>query len=143
MSDSFITQCPHCQTRFRVNSAQLGAASGAVRCGTCLKVFNAPQNMLGEPTQAPILTDVAPPPASPPKPAPAPAPMAEAVAPAPIPSVPEPSPVPAAAAVAAAAPEQPKPLPVPGTATLGWPLAPQRRDTPVMSRKSPPSRNPR
>ncbi|RFQ40955.1 hypothetical protein D0N87_02760 [Pseudomonas sp. ATCC 13867] len=74
MSDSFITQCPHCQTRFRVNSAQLGAASGAVRCGTCLKVFNAPQNMLGESTPAPILTAVVPPPVSPPSPTPAPAP---------------------------------------------------------------------
>ncbi|PWU27451.1 hypothetical protein DK254_26155, partial [Pseudomonas sp. RW407] len=39
MSDSFITQCPHCLTSFRVNQAQLGAANGAVRCGACLKVF--------------------------------------------------------------------------------------------------------
>ncbi|WP_257014027.1 MJ0042-type zinc finger domain-containing protein, partial [Pseudomonas aeruginosa] len=41
MSESVITQCPHCSTSFRVNDAQLGAANGAVRCGTCLKVFNA------------------------------------------------------------------------------------------------------
>jgi len=114
MSDSFITQCPHCQTRFRVNSAQLGAASGAVRCGTCLKVFNAPQNMLDEPTAAPILTTVVPPPSSPPKAVAEPMPMAE---PAP--------PAPATIAIAAAiAVEQPKPSPAPGTATLGWPLAP-------------------
>ena len=36
MSASFITQCPHCLTSFRVNQAQLGAANGAVRCGACL-----------------------------------------------------------------------------------------------------------
>ncbi|WP_152226488.1 DUF3426 domain-containing protein [Pseudomonas sp. SCB32] len=118
MSDSFITQCPHCQTRFRVNAAQLGAASGAVRCGTCLKVFNAPQNMLDEQTAAPTLTTVVPPPANLPKavaePMPAPMPVAE---PAP--------PAPASIAIAAAiAVEQPKPSPAPGTATLGWPLAP-------------------
>ncbi|MBO3276924.1 DUF3426 domain-containing protein [Pseudomonas schmalbachii] len=46
MSDSFITQCPHCSTSFRVSQTQLGAANGAVRCGACLKVFNAPQHML-------------------------------------------------------------------------------------------------
>ncbi|MFS2127939.1 MJ0042-type zinc finger domain-containing protein, partial [Pseudomonas sp. Pseusp97] len=74
MSDSFITQCPHCQTRFRVNAAQLGAASGAVRCGTCLKVFSAPQNMVGEPTQAATPAVAAPAPVKPPVPAAAPAP---------------------------------------------------------------------
>ncbi|WP_003107509.1 MJ0042-type zinc finger domain-containing protein, partial [Pseudomonas aeruginosa] len=26
MSESVITQCPHCSTSFRVNDAQLGAA---------------------------------------------------------------------------------------------------------------------
>ncbi|WP_225617127.1 MJ0042-type zinc finger domain-containing protein [Pseudomonas sp. ADPe] len=69
MSASFITQCPHCLTSFRVNQAQLGAANGAVRCGACLKVFNAPQHMLGgtarsggEPIQPPA---AAPKPAAP------------------------------------------------------------------------------
>ncbi|WP_313129686.1 MJ0042-type zinc finger domain-containing protein, partial [Stutzerimonas nitrititolerans] len=38
---SFITQCPHCRTSFRLNRAQLGAARGVVRCGACLEVFNA------------------------------------------------------------------------------------------------------
>ena len=47
MSESVITQCPHCSTSFRVNDAQLGAANGAVRCGTCLKVFNALQHQVG------------------------------------------------------------------------------------------------
>jgi len=50
MTDSFVTQCPHCRTSFRVSSAQLGAAHGAVRCGACMQVFNAAQHLLGEPT---------------------------------------------------------------------------------------------
>lgn len=41
MSKTFLTQCPHCRTRFRVNSQQLFAAQGAVRCGSCMQVFNA------------------------------------------------------------------------------------------------------
>ena len=41
MSKTFLTQCPHCNTRFRVSSEQLFAAQGAVRCGSCMQVFNA------------------------------------------------------------------------------------------------------
>jgi len=55
MSDSFVTQCPHCRTSFRVSQAQLSAAQGAVRCGACLHVFNARQHLLEKPsTSAPI-----------------------------------------------------------------------------------------
>ena len=46
MTDSFVTQCPHCQTRFRVNHAQLSVARGVVRCGSCLQVFNAVRQLL-------------------------------------------------------------------------------------------------
>ncbi|WP_028240348.1 DUF3426 domain-containing protein [Stutzerimonas azotifigens] len=42
---SFVTQCPHCRTSFRVNPAQLSAAKGMVRCGTCLEVFNAGRHL--------------------------------------------------------------------------------------------------
>lgn len=52
---SFITQCPHCSTSFRVSRDQLSAAHGAVRCGACLEVFNAARY---------LLPDDAPPPAS-------------------------------------------------------------------------------
>ena len=45
MTQSFVTQCPHCRTSFRVNLTQLGAAHGAVRCGACLHVFNAAQQL--------------------------------------------------------------------------------------------------
>ncbi|WP_300725203.1 DUF3426 domain-containing protein [Pseudomonas sp.] len=51
MSDSFVTQCPHCHTSFRVNSAQLSAARGVVRCGSCLQVFNAAQQLLNKRTE--------------------------------------------------------------------------------------------
>jgi len=34
-----VTQCPHCDTRFRVTEQQLQLASGRVRCGACLSVF--------------------------------------------------------------------------------------------------------
>lgn len=38
---SRVTQCPKCQTSFRVTDAQLEIASGSVRCGSCLHIFNA------------------------------------------------------------------------------------------------------
>lgn len=45
---SRVTQCPKCQTSFRVTDAQLDIANGAVRCGSCLHIFNAPEHWLGE-----------------------------------------------------------------------------------------------
>ncbi|MGE8496495.1 MAG: DUF3426 domain-containing protein [Pseudomonas sp.] len=61
MSESFVTQCPNCRTSFRVSHAQLGAARGAVRCGACLHVFNAAQQLLeqGQMTAAPSPAPVA------------------------------------------------------------------------------------
>lgn len=35
------TQCPHCDTLFRVTETQINAADGFVRCGVCKEVFNA------------------------------------------------------------------------------------------------------
>ena len=52
MTDSFVTQCPHCQSRFRVNHAQLSAARGVVRCGSCLQVFNALRQLLDQRAEA-------------------------------------------------------------------------------------------
>lgn len=40
MTDTLITQCPHCQTSFSLKRSQLDAAQGALRCGACLQVFN-------------------------------------------------------------------------------------------------------
>lgn len=45
MSDQ-LTQCPHCQTSFRVTPGQLAAAGGMVRCGSCLGLFSAAINFI-------------------------------------------------------------------------------------------------
>ena len=42
---SFVTQCPHCQTSFRVSRTQLAAAQGVVRCGACMELFNAARHL--------------------------------------------------------------------------------------------------
>jgi predicted Zn finger-like uncharacterized protein len=87
MTDSFVTQCPHCQTSFRVSHAQLSVARGAVRCGSCLQVFNAARQLLeqrshesaaAQPLPLPVVSESAPPSAelssnSPPEPIPTPA----------------------------------------------------------------------
>lgn len=36
-----VTRCPQCQTSFRVTDEHLKIANGAVRCGSCLHVFQA------------------------------------------------------------------------------------------------------
>ncbi|MEB0046908.1 MULTISPECIES: DUF3426 domain-containing protein [unclassified Pseudomonas] len=66
MTDSFVTQCPHCQTSFRVSHAQLSVARGVVRCGSCLQVFNAAKQLLeqraGKEAVKPVAPAVVPPP---------------------------------------------------------------------------------
>ncbi|MDO3721011.1 DUF3426 domain-containing protein [Marinobacter sp. chi1] len=61
MSQSSLqTQCPKCETRFRVTEDQLSVARGKVRCGNCMSVFNAiehqvvPEGSVSKPqTEAP------------------------------------------------------------------------------------------
>ncbi|MDY6890963.1 MAG: DUF3426 domain-containing protein [Pseudomonadota bacterium] len=36
-----VTRCPNCHARFRVSASQLELAEGRVRCGVCLKPFDA------------------------------------------------------------------------------------------------------
>jgi len=38
---SGTTLCPHCDTRFKVDEAQLKSHEGMVRCGSCLQAFDA------------------------------------------------------------------------------------------------------
>jgi len=45
------TQCPHCQTIFRVNSAHLNIAKGHVRCSRCRSIFNALNYLTKESSQ--------------------------------------------------------------------------------------------
>lgn len=110
MTDSFVTQCPHCRTSFRISRAQLGAAHGAVRCGACMRVFNAAQQLLvdqnrvSKPTTAPTAARPAAPAAPAPRPAPAAAAVSAPSAPVqPVAAQPAPTPVPAKPAQPAAA----------------------------------------
>jgi predicted Zn finger-like uncharacterized protein len=52
-----FTQCPECQTTFRVSAAMLKAAQGRVRCGRCESVFDA-LTFLMEQRQASLTSDV-------------------------------------------------------------------------------------
>ncbi|MGO4308749.1 DUF3426 domain-containing protein [Pseudomonas sp. KB_15] len=72
MTDSFVTQCPHCQTSFRVSHAQLSVARGVVRCGSCLQVFNAARQLLEQAGKEPAVATPLPPvqPAQPLEPSP-------------------------------------------------------------------------
>jgi predicted Zn finger-like uncharacterized protein len=68
MTDSFVTQCPHCQTSFRVSHTQLSVARGVVRCGSCLQVFNAAKQLLEQRAGKDAITPVAPAIVEPPEP---------------------------------------------------------------------------
>ena len=41
-----VTRCPDCSTQFKVSEAQLQVASGKVRCGSCLGVFEGVDNLV-------------------------------------------------------------------------------------------------
>lgn len=41
-----IAQCPACESTFQVTSRILESAGGKVRCGACLSIFTAPDNLL-------------------------------------------------------------------------------------------------
>lgn len=43
---ALATQCPHCQTTFRVAHDQLKLRAGLVRCGACKEVFNGLEHLL-------------------------------------------------------------------------------------------------
>lgn len=47
-----ITCCPKCSTSFRVTTSQLDSADGAVRCGSCLHVFDARAYFIDQPKTA-------------------------------------------------------------------------------------------
>ncbi|MNJ98794.1 hypothetical protein D3C87_165630 [compost metagenome] len=65
---ALATQCPHCQTTFRVAHDQLKLRAGLVRCGYCKEIFNGIENLL--PSEDAVSAAPAP------TPTPAPAPTA-------------------------------------------------------------------
>ena len=78
MAATYKTRCPHCGAQFRISEDHLKQAGGAVRCGSCLKVFQASENLVKDaPGRA-----AAPAARQPAKPAPAPAAKAPAARPA-------------------------------------------------------------
>ncbi|WP_428239697.1 DUF3426 domain-containing protein [Gynuella sp.] len=54
MAESYITQCPHCGTTFKVTDQHLEAANGSVRCGACLRVFSAKNHLISESAKKPV-----------------------------------------------------------------------------------------
>lgn len=65
---SLQTQCPKCETRFRVTGEQLSVARGKVRCGNCMNVFNAIEHQaMPESPYAERSTSTEPAPAAPPE----------------------------------------------------------------------------
>jgi len=46
------TQCPHCQTIFRVTAAHLNVAQGYVRCNICHNIFNATNQLIKQESPA-------------------------------------------------------------------------------------------
>jgi predicted Zn finger-like uncharacterized protein len=45
-SREFVTCCPACDTSFRVTHEQMEMASGMVRCGACLRIFQADEQLV-------------------------------------------------------------------------------------------------
>jgi predicted Zn finger-like uncharacterized protein len=44
-----FTQCPHCETRFRIRAREIRRAAGKVHCGQCNNVFNAIETLYDGP----------------------------------------------------------------------------------------------
>jgi predicted Zn finger-like uncharacterized protein len=56
---ALATQCPHCQTIFRVANDQLKLRAGLVRCGRCKEVFNGIEHLLPAEATAPVAPPIA------------------------------------------------------------------------------------
>ena len=41
MAAQYKTRCPHCAAQFKITEEHLKQARGAVRCGSCLQIFQA------------------------------------------------------------------------------------------------------
>ena len=73
MAAQYKTRCPHCQAQFRISEEHLKQAQGQVRCGSCLKVFLATENLVNEAPAQPKAKPAAQPAAKPAAKTPAPA----------------------------------------------------------------------
>lgn len=50
-----LTCCPHCGASFRISEEQLDTAKGAVRCGSCLRIFKAMEHLVDSTATLPII----------------------------------------------------------------------------------------
>ena len=57
---ALATQCPHCQTRFRVASDQLKLRGGIVRCGACQRIFDGSAHLIDLEAARPASPDTPP-----------------------------------------------------------------------------------
>ncbi|HEX5677955.1 MAG TPA: zinc-ribbon and DUF3426 domain-containing protein [Alcanivorax sp.] len=48
MAGQYKTRCPHCGAQFKISDEHLEQARGAVRCGSCLQIFQATDHLVGE-----------------------------------------------------------------------------------------------
>lgn len=63
MEIQYKTQCPHCATQFKLSESQLAQAGGMVRCGKCLKPFQATDYLVDVPRKSAPAKQAAPSPA--------------------------------------------------------------------------------
>ncbi len=47
-------ECPHCHSIFSISDEEIALALGAVRCGECMKIFNASYHLINVSTAIPI-----------------------------------------------------------------------------------------
>jgi len=57
---SLATRCPDCGTAFRVQSVQLAAKGGKVRCGKCAAVFDGVSNLIEQADPDPAALEPSP-----------------------------------------------------------------------------------
>jgi predicted Zn finger-like uncharacterized protein len=128
---ALATQCPHCQTTFRVAHDQLKLRAGLVRCGACKQIFNGIENLLRPVDIASPPVSTSPPPAPPPESPAAPdiSMQVATVAPDEISDVPE-EPSGATAPFASAVEAQDKPDEAPAGTAI--PPEPEEADNPLL-----------
>ena len=49
MATQYKTRCPHCAAQFKITDEHLKQARGAVRCGSCLQIFQANDYLVDPP----------------------------------------------------------------------------------------------
>ena len=52
MATQYKTRCPHCAAQFKITEEHLKQAKGAVRCGSCLQIFQATDHLVDPPPMA-------------------------------------------------------------------------------------------